>query len=257
VGIAKSGIASSLGNQSPNVEVDRTDQRSFHRTDRNSADRRPERAALAVAGWRKLGCPTQNPIVWPQNGWIEDFPEFDDLLAALPNPLGREDVRACVSSLPRGEEGAVAAFVACMAWGYGRTGYGRSRTRKVLESNSQVAGHLDEARMAACSGGLEGALNSYSYLAGPGRMRGLGPAFGTKFTHFHNREALILDRLTADWFREACGIDLRPTEWCPSAYREYLAYMGEWAETLGVRPHQLEEIAFTEMSRRRGNQWAE
>ena len=215
----------------------------------------PGAAKEAVSDWERSGRPEQKPIPWPQSEWIKAFPELEPMLSSMSNPLDRDHVRKTVASQSDDEDGAVAAFVACMAWGYGRTGYGRTRTRNVLQNNHNAPEKLSRARDIATKGGLRAAFEAYKFLSDDGRLEGLGPAFGTKFIHFHNRDGLILDKLTGDWFRRASGVDLHPTRWDSSKYREYLAFMGGWAEDLCVSSDQLEEIAFSQISRERGNQW--
>ena len=215
----------------------------------------PELAVSAVEEWKVAGQPEQKAIPWPRDAWVQEFPDLRKVLQGLPDPLSRDDVTNLVRGLPETDDGAVAAFVACMAWGYGKTGYGRTRTLAVLNSSRSVPTKLAEARRIASEGGLRAAFDSYEFLAGDGRLHNLGPAFGTKYIFFHNHEGLILDRLTADWYHRASGVDLKPTVWSPKNYREYLAFMGGWAETLGITPQELEQIAFTQMSRERGNQW--
>ena len=216
----------------------------------------PEFAAAAVNDWTDAGRPRQKPIAWPKSEWMKEFPDLAPMLSQMSNPLSRSEVRDTVRRLPNDEAGAVAAFVACMAWGYGRTGYGRSRTMKVLESSGDAPRKLAKARAIASRGGLRAAFDAYQYLAGEGRLDHLGPAFGTKFIYFHNADGLILDKLTAEWYQRASGIDLKPTQWNPSKYREYLAFMGGWADSFGLRPDELEEVAFSQISRESRNQWA-
>lgn len=227
-----------------------------HRDRSSGGYKTPEFAAAAVTEWKDAGRPRQKPIPWPKSEWMEEFPDLAPMLSVMSNPLSRDAVRDTVRRLPNNEAGAIAAFVACMAWGYGRTGYGRSRTKKVLESNHDAPRKLAKVREIASRGGLRAAFDAYQYLAGEGRLDHLGPAFGTKFIYFHNADGLILDKLTAEWYKRASGIDLKPTQWNPSKYREYLAFMGGWAESFGLRPDELEEVAFSQISRESGNQWA-
>jgi hypothetical protein len=87
-------------------------------------------------------------------------------------------------------------------------------------------------------------------------MHGLGPAFGTKFLFFQNREALILDDLLARWFRGVTGVNLRPTVWNTNLYETYLTAMHDWAADANVEPASIEQAAFQLVSDGRGNQWA-
>jgi hypothetical protein len=118
---------------------------------------------------------TQPGICWPADRWAARFPDHCDLIDTLPNPLDRGHVRNAVQGrLAVGDtEGA---FLATMIWGYGRVGYGHFRTGQVLANPGSAAA-------------LKGALSSdpvvsYARLAGSHRLRGLGPAFGTKWLYF-------------------------------------------------------------------------
>lgn len=196
----------------------------------------------------------QPAIDWPQARWIAAFPQQRGLLNALPPQLSRDIVRNVCGSCSAGTQGAIDAFVVSMAWGYADSGYGVWRTQQVLSQGGANAGvALDQARRLVVE---QGPLAGYEQLAGPGRLEGLGPAFGTKFLFFQNDDALILDKLIADWFTVVDGSNLRPTTWSSKHYRHYLETMNGWAEDAGLSVVRIEEAAFTEIGRARGNQWA-
>jgi hypothetical protein len=176
------------------------------------------------------------------------------LLNELPTQLSREVVRDVCGNCSADIRGAIDAFIVSMAWGYGRAGYGVYRTQAVLsQGGANVGLALDRARRLVVE---RGPLAGYEQLAGPGRLEGLGPAFGTKFLFFLNDDALILDKLIADWFSAVEGSSLRPTTWSLKHYRHYLETMNGWAEDAGLPVVRIEEAAFTEIARVRGNQWA-
>jgi len=133
--------------------------------------------------------------------------------------------------------------------GTASTALGRSSIRRVL---TLALGWPRRARPPKI-----GALAGYEQLGGASRMHGLGPAFGTKFLFFQNREALILDDLLATrWFRGVTGVNLRPTVWNTNLYETYLTAMHDWAADANVEPASIEQAAFQLVSDGRGNQWA-
>jgi hypothetical protein len=87
--------------------------------------------------------------------------------------------RAC-SGAAADPADAERAFLAVMAWGYGRVGYGPFRVQRMLDAAPDAgvwlqtaAGELSEGDPAA----------AYRVLGdhGMSRLPGLGPGFGTKF----------------------------------------------------------------------------
>lgn len=100
----------------------------------------------------------------------------------------------------------------------------------------------------------------YAALAGPHRVAGLGPSFGSKFLYFvspEGRRALMLDRLLAGWLDREAALSLNPTRLSVRTYDAYLTMMDRWSSQLGIADHQLEEILFTEEATLRGlGTWA-
>lgn len=196
----------------------------------------------------------QPAIDWPQERWVAAFPQQRVLLNELPPQLSREVVRNACGNCSADVQGAIDAFVVSMAWGYADSGYGVWRTQQVLSQGGANAGvALDHARRLVVE---QGPLAGYEQLAGTGRLNRLGPAFGTKFLFFQNDDALILDKLIADWFTAVEGSSLRPTTWSLKHYRHYLETMNRWAAAAGLSTIRIEEAAFTEIARARGSQWA-
>jgi hypothetical protein len=179
---------------------------------RSSATRGRERAEfdLVIPGpmrevvdeWRAAGSPSQQGIEWPRDRWIVAFPPDAATFTTLPDRLDRIAVRhACVHAADSPAD-AERSFLAVMAWGYGRVGYGPFRVRRVLHAVSDAGPRLQAAASAAAQGHP---VEAYSCLGdhGTARLPHLGPAFGTKFLYFcssaERRPALILDRLVARW----------------------------------------------------------
>jgi hypothetical protein len=196
-----------------------------------------------VEDWKAAGRPAQDGIGWPQGRWSASFP--DGALPELPARLDRAAVRAACAAAPCGPEAARQAFLAVMAWGYGNVGYGPWRTTRILDPgvNPTAGQRLAESAAELLSAGP---LAAYRHLGGKGRLRWLGPAFGTKYLYFcpqpdAQRPALILDRPVARWLADHIGIELDPVPWAPDTYARYLDLMREWADALGVAPDVVEE----------------
>lgn len=151
------------------------------------------------------------------------------------------------------EELLVASFV----WGVGPVGYGPSRLSKLLTSSS-IGRALDEAiaELRADEAGDERpAVSAYRSLLLEHHIRGLGPAFFTKFLYFAGKaievegpKPLILDAVLARAVREQQVLHLDgapyakrdaattwPTwGWSPYRYGLYLDVMERVASAVGV-----------------------
>jgi len=133
-----------------------------------------------------------------------------------------------------------------MVWGYGPTGYGPWRTRRVLNENHDAAQRL---LRTATAESMENEERAYIHLAKESRLTFLGPAFGTKFLYFiSERRAielpLILDAVVSRALLELAGVVISAKTWDPSAYQNYLARLREWAAVLSVSPPDVERILF-------------
>ena len=156
-------------------------------------------------------------------------------------------------------QSAETAFVAIMTWGFGTVGYGRWRTQRILIDTPNAS-----ARLAAAARTLaeDGASAAYERLASHKDcgLRGLGPAFGTKYIYFIQPRdqavrALIFDRLVADWLGRETNLGLSAGAWSVAMYARYLDAMHAWASSLGCQPDDVETCIFRTMATERGNQW--
>jgi hypothetical protein len=197
----------------------------------------------------------QRGIPWARDRWDRVFPSLS-IFASLPTTLDRQHIREICAKATDSADAAKDAFLATMAWGYGNVGYGAWRVGQAFKDPD--AGHklLDVALVLK----RHGPAHAYRLMAGPSRLRRIGPAFGTKFLYFadsgrHDRRALILDRLVAEWLRLNTSFRINPVPWAPANYDSYLDQMREWAATLEVEPDALELAIFQDMSERAGNQW--
>ena len=222
----------------------------------------PDRIRRVVEQWLADGRPSQPSIGWPRQRWLEDFPASATSLGRLPERLDRASVRAACVDARSSPAGAVTAFLAAMAWGYGDgVGYGRYRTARILASRSDAAERL---QYVARTIRTEGAAGGYRALASEGlsRLTGLGPSFGTKLLYFWQPEdqrprALILDTFVANWLERETSWTINPVPWSVVTYRGYLGQMHAWATEVGIEPDELEMCIFRSEASRRGSQWAD
>lgn len=219
----------------------------------------PDAVVQVVADWTERGRPALPAIPWPRNRWASTFPEYLELLADLPDALDREIVARHGRVTASGPHEAVRALLTVMAWGFGSVGYGPWRTRRILESVPDAPTRLCDAARALKT---EGAVAAYAAMATRCRLRGLGPAFGTKYLHFCSSDAtpgvaLVLDRLVANWLDSNTDLSLNPVPWSVRTYERYLEHMATWSGAVRVAPSELECCIFqAEAAKRRRSQWA-
>jgi hypothetical protein len=211
-----------------------------------------------VDDWKKRGRPAQQPMPWPRDRWEAAFPAHKKVLHTLPAGLDRTAVRDVCASAGVSEKAAQQALLATLAWGYGWVGYGPHRADAML----LVPDAAKRLRAVAKIAASEGAIAAYRSLGRENRIRGLGPAFGTKFIAFCQPEtvlpaALIHDELVTAWLEANGRGDLRASTWAPRKYEAYLDQMAAWAKELRVTPETVEYLIFQdEADQRPGNQWA-
>jgi hypothetical protein len=211
-----------------------------------------------VEAWRAAGSPSQAAIAWPRQRWIDSFPAEAAAFTVLPERLTRQAVRAACRCAAESSAEARRAFLAVMAWGYGRVGYGPFRVRRLLDAAPDAGTQLQAAARALREATP---LEAYARLGDHGvpRLARLGPAFGTKFLYFcsspGDQPALILDRLMAWWLRDNVGLVLNEIRWSVPTYRRYLASMYGWAGDLAVAADELEMCIFSEQAGLADSQW--
>jgi hypothetical protein len=59
----------------------------------HAAPRVPKDLEPMILDWMSAGRPSQAGIEWSRELWIADFPEHREMLASLPCPLNRQEVR--------------------------------------------------------------------------------------------------------------------------------------------------------------------
>jgi hypothetical protein len=220
----------------------------------------PEALRLIMRRWRSDGSRSQPAIAWPRERWAAYFPRQVAALAAMPDLLDRQIVREACEEAAADADRAERAFIVVMAWGYGAVGYGPWRTHRVLSQTARASNRLVAVAQTLAKAGV---LPAYRRLAADGdcTLRGLGPAFGTKYLYFcqppgQEMTALILDSLVASWLGREVAFSVNHVSWSVSIYRQYLEQMHRWAASLACNPDDLEYAIFREMATRRSSQWA-
>jgi hypothetical protein len=207
----------------------------------------PDRLRYALSRWDDGGRRGQQPMWWRRRTWQTTLPEHQDLLASLPDNIGRAVAAERGAIAIDGQAEAVEAFVAAMVWGYGPIGYGAFRTARVLAENPQAPEILLEAAQRVRR---DGGASAFAWLK-EHRLRYLGVAFATKYLYFCNgpesapEPALILDRLVQRWMRQHAACPLR-LGWHVGDYTRYLHLAGAWADELEIRSDEVEYLMFSD-----------
>lgn len=201
--------------------------------------------------------PPQRGFTYDRSAWLRwtsDLPSVEQTIKALPDAIDRALVAGTVDDLV--EQGdVVPAFIVAMMWGHGKSNYGPSRTAKILagsESEGDVrtgpsAGKLTESvRLARGQGPVEG----FRYLNNTGHIKGLGPAFFTKWLYFVTARgqarskgaAPVLDALIIRWLKEKADTRLRYGK--TPDYQRYIELLEAWGKPHDRTPVEVEEGIF-------------
>jgi hypothetical protein len=196
----------------------------------------------AVGAWRAEGRPPQGAVAYVRERWTAALPEHEATLRALPDGgLDRAAAHGAVAaSLAVGD--VLGAFVVSQVWGYGLSGYGPFRVRRVLDQ-PEAAVHLRASYDELCR---DGPVAGFAAFSGQHRLRGLGPAFFTKFMYLADpaRRALVLDEYVLTWLRQHGEVKLSRNP-RPADYERYLQVVGGWAAGLDVPGEAVERLIFT------------
>lgn len=197
----------------------------------------------------------QRAFSWPRErwtGWLSGIAGSAQLLDSLPNTVDRTSTAAAVDACVR--RGAFAeAFIGCMIWGHGHTGYGPYRTACILSGSEEPSGKpVDTTVVSRLRTSVEqfntgGSMEAYRYLNNEGHIRGLGPAFFTKWLYFISagntpygaQAAPVLDDLVTGWLRTHASIPLQQGK--TSDYAKYVELLDYWGEAHGRTRVQVEE----------------
>lgn len=199
---------------------------------------------------RAFGYPLQR---WRE--WVGHLESVNSVLGQLPPRLDRQQTAELIDSMIPDQ--VTAAFTISMIWGHGYSGYGPYRTACVLTGskkpkNAPVSLVVHQQLLDSTTIAREhGAVEAYRYLNNPpGKIRGLGPAFFTKWLFFATAEgdikspaaAPVLDALVFRWLRDHADVTLRAGK--TSDYERYFSLLRSWGEPHALAPAEVEEQIF-------------
>jgi hypothetical protein len=209
----------------------------------------------------------EQPIRWKPTAWrrqdlnalqaeVEAAEGVSEELAEGWRLIRRRHVLLLATELGLGPRGL---FTGAMIWGFGPIGYGATRTARMIAPYSRID---LESRLrgfaAAAAKGPEAAWDAIG--AGETKIRGLGPAFGTKLTYFlalANEPPpyplpLIADLNTSWAIWDLC--DIPRSAFARSNYFRYVHLTHRWAQELQFPVDEVERALFEygkEVRRRR------
>ena len=110
---------------------------------------------------------------------MHDLPQVTAVLQRMPERVDRSSTRQLVLQELEAER-TLAAFVSAMVWGYGSTGYGPGRTRRVLpgpKTNPRTSPVLPHVAQRLATGATtvrhEGPLEAFLHMRNEGRIKHL------------------------------------------------------------------------------------
>lgn len=190
-------------------------------------------------------------IGWRRSHWdtskLSQFQSHLDEIADASTPGDdglRHIQRRHVFDLAGGD--AVPLFLAAMVWGYGTIGYGPERVGEIARNaGADFAPKLERQREAA----LRGPSGSWTSFRSTDRLRGLGPAFASKFAYFAAFEQsdadvrpLIVD-LNTSWAMWKLVKLPRSVE-LKGSYLDYVEVAHRWAADNNWRADEVEWALF-------------
>lgn len=200
----------------------------------------------------------QKAFAYRRGAWLHSlgrFPGVETAVIELPAAVDRRIVATRVEELLECEH-VVPAFVTAMIWGHGASNYGPFRTADILTAvgdplraniSNAVLDRLHESIQRARH---EGAVEGFRYLNNQGHIKGLGPAFFTKWLYFVTargqersaQAAPVLDQLVTSWLKCEAHIQLRTAK--TPDYQRYVELLREWGQPHQLTPVEVEERIF-------------
>lgn len=200
----------------------------------------------------------QRGFSWPKKRWVDWLSAIEgskELLESLPSSVDRtttaSKVHACIhrDAIPE-------AFIACMVWGHGHSGYGPFRSARILSGSSKPTKQpvdltvVDRLRTSIDRIQAKGPAEAYRYLNNEGHIAGFGSAFFTKWLYFISagenpygaQAAPVLDQLVIRWLRDYASVSLRYGR--TSDYAKYLELLEHWGAAHERTQVQVEEGIF-------------
>ena len=206
--------------------------------------------------WRLRKSLPHNSATWQLKPWVNVFPDKTEFLTQLHmQNLGSID-RTLIKSIVRNSfltSNVVDGFLATMIWGYSNNSTGPYRTSKIINQKdfeSNVSNSYDYLLKSNTKKAFDTLITN-----GP---KYLGPAFGTKYLYFAAPKSLlpapvILDSLISEALATWGNFHIDSQKASSNDYLEYINYMAQEAENLGMDSECLEMIMFTEQSKLKEN----
>lgn len=187
--------------------------------------------------------------------WTQSIDGVSPVLDNLPERLNRSDAAKIIEDLT--PTNLAGAFTTAMVWGHGDSGYGPYRTAAVLTGSRSPRGQNlsseveDRLRDSVEVARAQGAVEGYRLLKNTaGKIKGLGPAFFTKWLYFvtargneHAESAApILDALVISWLSNNANVGIRAGY--TDEYARYIELLNSWGQPHGLSAVQVEESIF-------------
>lgn len=191
--------------------------------------------------------PDVQPIRYYRETWEKHFDadaDFADVAGRYPQTVSRGNLQELSREAHEDSAQARKLFLAAMLWGYGTSGYGAWRTRKMTASLEQDAELLADTFANIRLGGLLAAHQDFGFQR---KLERCGEAFFTKFFYAIalgteiRPMALVLDSRVRYSLNELARIgELKYS----GDYLEYIQLMDGWARELNCRADAIEMSLF-------------
>jgi len=161
---------------------------------------------------------------------------FEDTI--LGETIARRDIFAIADAAQEDPSASLILLWNSLAWGSGsKRRLNKARIASVARDRDGASALLQRAAQASRSDPLK--AYSLLYPNNKTALRGLGPAFFTKYLYFAgagsaDHRCCILDRNVAAALRERCGWKSLPDQgWFASTYERYALLLDQWVAKYG------------------------
>lgn len=188
------------------------------------------------------------------NKWVETFPHEKKFLQKFSKNLNRSNIsKVCLSS----KYNVRRKFLLVMLWGYGNSGVGAYRTKKITNQSNFDKKLKNVFELSRNSQNID----AFSYLS-LNQIKGFGPAFASKFIYFCTPKqkscAPIYDARVRNWLKKYAKKELpwarlAQASWHTNSYSAWCGWLQNQAEILGVSWDKLEYLIFDDSKQIQSN----